>query len=318
MQGLILAGGEGTRMGRLTADLPKPLLYLPGGTILEHQLALLSRSGVGRTFVVTRHREADIVGALRRLGDVTVLPQRPPSTLLGALATAEGHLAGAVMVLHGDNYFSRSLEYAVQAGRSVVEGGRSKAVFVVEDEDKQRDEAGRLASTGCYVLSPGVFDLISRLGAGDELRSLTGALLESGVPLKAVPLKGWRSNVNTLNDLLTVSHRMLERWSDSFHPVGAGEGYNRRKGRAELELPVWVSPGAETIGSRLGPFVAIGPGALVEDCVLRETIVFPGAHIRALEAQGAIVWQGPDGPLVLASQHDSGRREQGHDEEEPS
>jgi NDP-sugar pyrophosphorylase family protein len=318
MQGLILAGGEGTRMGRLTADLPKPLLYLPGGTLLEHQLELLSRSGVSQTFVVTRHREADIVRALRGLRDVTPLPQRPPSTLLGALATAKGHVTGAVMVLHGDNYFSRGLEYVVQAARSMVEGGRSKAVFVVEDEDEQRDEAERLASTGCYVLSPGVFDLIRKLSGGDELRSLTGALLESGVPVKAVPLRGWRANVNTPNDLLTVSHRMLERWSDSFHPAHAGEGYSRRQRRAEVESPVWVSPCAETIGSRLGPFVAIGPGAVVEDCVLRETIVFPGAEIRGLEAQGVIVLQGRDGPLALASQDESGRREQGHGEKEPS
>jgi NDP-sugar pyrophosphorylase family protein len=318
MQGLILAGGEGTRMGRLTADLPKPLLYLPGGTLLEHQLTLLSRFGVSQTFVVTRHRERDIVRALRGLGDVTPLSQRPPSTLLGALATAKGHVRGAVMVLHGDNYFSRSLEYAVQAGRSMVEAGRSKAVFVVEDEDEQGGEAERLASTGCYVLSPDLLDLVSKLSAGDELRSLTGALLGSGVPVESVPLRGWRANVNTLNDLLTVSHRMLERWSDSFHPAHAGEGYNRCQRRAEVESPVWVSPGAETMGSRLGPFVAIGPRAVVEDCVLRETIVFPGAEIRGLKAEGVIVLRGPAGPLVLASQDESGRREQGHGEKEPS
>jgi NDP-sugar pyrophosphorylase family protein len=305
-------------MGRLTADLPKPLLYLPGGTLLEHQLALLSRSGVSEIFVVTRHREGDIVRALRGLGDVTPLPQRPPSTLLGALATAEGRVTGAVMVLHGDNYFSRSLGYVVQAGRSMVEAGRSKAVFVVEDEEERRGEAEHLASTGCYVLAPGVFDLIRKLSAGDELRSLTGALLESGVQVESVPLRGWRANVNTVNDLLTVSHRMLERWSDSFHPARASEGYNRRQRRAEVESPVWISPGAETVSSRLGPFVAIGPGAVVEDCVLRETIVFPDAEIRGLKAQRVIVLRGPAGPLVLASQDESGRREKRHGEKEPS
>jgi NDP-sugar pyrophosphorylase family protein len=305
-------------MGRLTAHLPKPLLYLPGGTLLEHQLALLSRSGISHTFVVTRHREGEIIPALRGLGDVTGVPQRAPFTLLGALATAEKQVTEPVLVLHGDNYFSQSLEYVVDAGRSTVEGGKAKAVFVVEDGDGQRSEAERLASTGCYVLSPGVFDLVGKLNGGDELRSLTGALLESGVPVEGVPLRGWRANVNTLNDLLTVSQRMLERWSDSFHPAPADEGYNRRQRCSEIELPLWVSPDAVTVGSRLGPFVAIGPGAVVEDCVLRETTVFPGAQILGLKAQGVIVLRGPDGPLVLASQDESRRCEKGHGEKEPS
>jgi NDP-sugar pyrophosphorylase family protein len=318
MQGLILAGGEGTRMGRLTAHLPKPLLYLPGGTLLEHQLALLSTSGVSHTFVVARHREGDIVCALRGLGDVTPLPQQLPSTLLGALASARGHVTEPVLVLHGDNYFSQSLEYAVRAARCMVQSGRSKVVFVVEERHEQRGEAEHLASTGCYILSPGVFDLIRKLSAGDELRSLTGALLGSGVQMESVPLRGWRANVNTLNDLLTASQRMLERWSDSFHPARAVEGYNRCQRRTEVEFPVWVSPDTETTGSRLGPFVAIGPAAVVEDCTLRQAIVFPGAEIRGLKAQGVVVLRGPNGPLVLASQDEGNRREKGHGEEEPS
>jgi len=318
MQGLILAGGEGTRMGRVTGHLPKPLLYLPGATLLDHQLALLSRLGVSHTFVVTRHQEGEISRALGGLRGVTRLPQQAPLTLLGALASAEGHVTEPFLVLHGDNYFSQGLEYLVDAGRSTVDDRRSKALFLLEDGGSQRGEAERLASTGCYILSPGLFHLVGEVSDGDELRSLTGALLESGVPVEGVPLRGWRANVNALSDLLTVSWRILERWSGSFHPARADEGYNRRQRGSRVEFPLWVSPETETVGSRLGPFVVIGPDAVVRDCVLRETIVFPGAKIRGLNLRRVVVLRGPGGAVVLASQDESNRRKEGHGEEEPS
>jgi hypothetical protein len=85
-----------------------------------------------------------------------------------------------------------------------------------------------------------------------------------------------------------------------------------------VEFPSWVSPQAETSGSRLGPFAVVGPGAVVRDCVLRETIVFPGAQIRGLRVQRGVVLGGPGGPLVLASEDQSNRGEEGHGEEEPS
>jgi NDP-sugar pyrophosphorylase family protein len=304
-------------MGSLTAHLPKPLLFLPGGTLLEHQLALLARSGVGHTFVVTRHRGVEVVEALRGFTGVTPLRQRPPSTLLGALATVGGHVTEPVLVLHGDNYFSQSVDYLAEAGRSIAEGGRLKAVFLVEDRDEQRSAAERLASTGCYILSPALFEVIGEISDGDELRSLTEALLESGVPVKGVPLRGWRANVNTVSDLLATSRRMLETWSCSFHADRADEGFNRRQTGSRTESPLWVSPDAETMGSRLGPFVTIGPGAIVEDCVLREAIVFPDAQMRRLQARGVVVLQGPDEPLVLAPQNEGDGGEKGHDQKEP-
>jgi NDP-sugar pyrophosphorylase family protein len=318
MQGLILAGGEGTRMGRLTVYLPKPLLYLPGGTLLDHQLALLSRAGVGHTFVVTRHREEEMIQALAGLTGVTRLPQQAPYTLLGALASAEGHVSEPFLVLHGDNYFSQGLAYLLDASRCAADDRGAKGVFLVEDGEGRRGEAERLASTGCYMLSPGLLDLVRKVSDGDELRSLTGALLASGVPVEGVPLRGWRANVNTSSDLLDVSRRILESWSGSFEPARADEGYNRRQRGSQMEFPLWVSPEAETVRSRLGPFVVIGPDAMVRDCVLRETIVFPGAQIRGLTLRRAVVLRGPDAPLVLASQDESDRCKEGHGEEEPS
>jgi MurNAc alpha-1-phosphate uridylyltransferase len=56
MKAIVLAAGLGTRMGSLTADVPKPLLDVGGEPLLAHQLARLARAGVVEIVVnVSRH-----------------------------------------------------------------------------------------------------------------------------------------------------------------------------------------------------------------------------------------------------------------------
>ena len=55
MQVVILAGGRGTRMGRLTEHLPKPMLPLAGKPLLEHQVELARRFGCTDIIILTGH-----------------------------------------------------------------------------------------------------------------------------------------------------------------------------------------------------------------------------------------------------------------------
>jgi len=317
MQALILAGGEGKRMRHVTAHVPKTLLYLPGGTLLDHQLALLSGFPVTHVFVITRDRHGDVIRALRGLQSVTPVQQKPPFTLLRALASAEGLVTEPFIVIHGDNYLSHDLEYLAREVDCTRRGSWPEAVFATAEQDSHGDVAGRLASTGCYVLSPRVFGLLRELLDGDDLRSLTAALLESGAVVRAVPLRGWRANINELQDLLVVSRRMLEHWSDTFHAPGAQEGYRRTAGYSGVECPIWVSPEARVSCSDLGPSVVVGPRATVRACVLRNAIVFPGTEIEGESVAEGIVIPTPDGPLVLAPDRDVDRGQESEAEEEP-
>jgi NDP-sugar pyrophosphorylase family protein len=304
MEAIILAGGEGKRMRDVTAHVPKPLLYLPGGTLLEHQLALLAELPVSRMFVITRHQGRNTSEALRGLKGVTPVQQKPPFTLLGAFASAEGLVTDTFIVIHGDNYFSHGLEYLLQETSGARGDAWLDAVFATDGGDSHGDVSARLASSGCYVLSPGVFRVVRELADRDDLRSLTAALLESGRDVRAVPLQGWRANINGLGDLLAVSRRMLQQWPGTFHPPGAEEGYGRTAGLKAVEFPVWISPEAGVASSRLGPCVVVGPRATVRNCVLRNAIVFPGAEIEGQRVVDGVVISSPEGPLVLTPDRD--------------
>ena len=43
MKAVILAGGKGTRMGKVSQKTPKPMIKIGGAPILEHQINLLKR-----------------------------------------------------------------------------------------------------------------------------------------------------------------------------------------------------------------------------------------------------------------------------------
>ncbi len=316
MQALILAGGEGRRMSHVTAHLPKPLLYLPGGTLLEHQLALLAQLPISGTFVVIHHQAEQMERALQGREGVTTLRQSPPFTLLGALASAEGCVSEPFLVLHGDNYFSRGLGYFSQEVQT-VSSFKAHAIFLVDPCVDQLDRAARLASTGCYVLSPEVFRLVRQLERGDKLLHLTGALLECGALVKEVPLRGWRANINHLYDMLQVTGHILDDWAASFHPPGAEEGYNRVQGCLKAELPLWVSTESEVIDSILGPHVVVGPQAHVRNCALRDVIVFPGAEMVGQRLERGVMLPGRAGFLPLAPDDQIHTCEKSQSEEKP-
>jgi NDP-sugar pyrophosphorylase family protein len=315
MQALILAGGEGRRMSELTAHVPKPLLYLPGGTVLEHQLALLARLPVSHTFVLVHHRAEDIEYALRLRGDVTVVRQRPPFTLMGALASADGHLGEPFVVLHGDNYFSQQLDYLIAAGEAL--GWTPDATFVIDPGAGESDQAVRLASTGCYVLSPQLMPLVQSLRRGDALSVLTSALLRGGARIAEARLRGWRMNINRVGELLQASRRILDDWSRCFHPPGADEGYNRTDACFAVEPSVWVSPDSEVTGSRLGRHVSVGPGASIRNCALHEVVVFPGAELADVHLDRGVVVPSEAGWVFLTPDDQVHGVEESQGEEEP-
>src|SRR2546422_6847208 len=57
---VILAAGRGTRMQRLTAELPKPMLPFAGRPILERLLDLLVEAGYSEALIVTGYRAGSI------------------------------------------------------------------------------------------------------------------------------------------------------------------------------------------------------------------------------------------------------------------
>jgi N-acetyl-alpha-D-muramate 1-phosphate uridylyltransferase len=116
IQVAILVGGKATRMGELTADLPKFLLEVGGRAFADRQLSWLASAQVDRVVLCVGHlgdQIRDFVGDGSRWGLAVDYVNDGP-TLLGTggalrRALEVGVLAPAFAVLYGDSYLTADL-----------------------------------------------------------------------------------------------------------------------------------------------------------------------------------------------------------------
>src|SRR5690606_18536321 len=102
MKAMVLAAGLGTRMGRLTAATPKPLLDVGGETLLGRQLRHLAAAGITEVVVnVARHGELirETVGDGRRHGVRAEYSDEGPEPL-----EAAGGIVKALPLLGADAF----------------------------------------------------------------------------------------------------------------------------------------------------------------------------------------------------------------------
>lgn len=105
----ILAGGRATRLGALSADLPKALVPVAGRPFVDHQLELLQRNGVRQVVLCVGHLGEQVVshvGDGERFG-LQVRYSFDGERLLGtggALRRALPLLDQVCIVIYGDSY----------------------------------------------------------------------------------------------------------------------------------------------------------------------------------------------------------------------
>ena len=114
MKAIILAAGQGSRLGHLTDDRPKCLIVFGGRSLLDRQLDALVANGIDEAVIVTGFRDDQIEAALAaRTGGPRVRTFFNPffkvADNLGSLYLVRGELTGDCLVWNGDTLVSDAL-----------------------------------------------------------------------------------------------------------------------------------------------------------------------------------------------------------------
>jgi D-glycero-D-manno-heptose 1,7-bisphosphate phosphatase len=120
-QACILVGGKGTRLGKLTADTPKPLVPVGGRPFLDWLLEEVARHGIPRITLLAGHFGDQIAaryhGTSVRGAEVEVLVEPAPLGTGGALRLFADRLEDRFLLLNGDTRFDVNLlDLALHAG----------------------------------------------------------------------------------------------------------------------------------------------------------------------------------------------------------
>jgi len=154
MKAIILAAGQGSRLGHLVDNRPKCLIDFNGRTLLDRQLDTLAANGVDEAVVVTGFHDDLVEQAIAaRSGGPRVRTVFNPfykvADNTGSLFMARDELSGDCLVWNGDTLVSRSLMAKVVGNDRLgicVSIDRKDAYD--DDDMKVVEDGGRLKAIG--------------------------------------------------------------------------------------------------------------------------------------------------------------------------
>ena len=117
MKAIILAAGEGSRMGTITKNTPKPLVDVNGTSILERQLILLKQNSVQDIVVITgpNYEKFDF-------DNITYLHDKTSHDhdQLGSLMCAKDQMNDDVVIIFGDIIFNELILQQILNSKSDI------------------------------------------------------------------------------------------------------------------------------------------------------------------------------------------------------
>ncbi len=150
---MVLAAGKGTRMAPLTDALPKPLVQLMGKPLIDHALARLAASGIGRVVVNVHYLADKLEGHLRDRAnpEIIISDERPELLETGGGIAKALPLLGArpFFLLNSDSVWFEAGTPALARLAEHWDGTRMDALLLVVPLDRSSGYAGR----GDFVLS---------------------------------------------------------------------------------------------------------------------------------------------------------------------
>jgi mannose-1-phosphate guanylyltransferase/phosphomannomutase len=307
MKGVLMAGGEGSRLRPLTSRRPKPLAPVAGKPVMEHIIALLRRHGI-TDVVATLHYLADEVESYFDSGadfgvTMNYVVEDTPLGTAGAVKMADALLAGETfLVISGDALTDIDLTALIEhhkRERNAVTIALQRVTNPLEFGVVVTDEAGRITrflekpswgevfsdtiNTGIYVLEPGILDRMIRGRNYDFSKDLFPEMLRDGAKLGGYVIDAYWTDIGNLEQYQQANYDALEG-KVRLDPLGteimpgvlAGPGC-RIDPTAQLHRPIVLGEGV-----RIGPGVEIvGPATLGNG-----TIVERGARITR-----SVLWE---------------------------
>jgi mannose-1-phosphate guanylyltransferase / phosphomannomutase len=326
MKGVVMAGGQGTRLRPLTSNQPKPMLPIVGRPMMEHVLLLLRAHGYTEVVAtvqflasVVRHYFGDGSDLDLSLAYAT---ENEPLGTAGSVKNAEHFLDDTFLVMSGDHVTDLDLGAAARFHR---EAGAAATVILKHAENPLEfgivitGEDGRVErflekpgwgevfsdtiNTGIYVLEPDVLRFIPSGEEFDFAKDLFPLLLERGLPLYGFVADGYWADVGNLEAYLEVHRDILNR-KVSITPVGfeldqgvwIGDGAEVDP-EAKVEGPVYVGDNSRVeAGATIRDHTVLGKGVVVKSgAFLHRAVVHDNAYIgTSASLRGCVLGKNAD------------------------
>lgn len=301
MRAVIPAAGFGTRLKPHTFSLPKVLLNVGGKPILGHIIEKLLEEKIFKaTFVVGYLGEKIIEYVEKHFPELQAdfIEQKEMLGLGQAI-----HLAAPtfddeeVFIILGDTIFDVNLHQVftkkqTSLGVKEVDDPSRFGVAVCKNGtvskliEKPKEPVSKLALVGLYyitnakLLGECLDELIKKNIRTKDEYQLTDALqlmIEKGEHISTFPVEGWY-DCGKPETLLSTNKFLLTK-----------SGTNRIPEGVLINHPVFISEKAEVRNSVIGPYTTIASNCVVEDSIIVNSILSPGAKVVKAVLENSII-----------------------------
>lgn len=277
---------------------PGPLTWLAGNTLLGHLLDKMQDGAGGGVAAVVPGDEA----ALKAW-----LAEHYPDTAVEVIVAEEGAALADVLgrchsiTADGPLFIAHDQALVRAAYDKMTEmAAGSEGMVLVPKDDRTTvvavDEAGRVtvvpagAEAGvlwlCRAATLLDADLSGLAGAEATPAALARRLLAAGTALARAQV-GFYLRVEDAESILSANRRLLG--TDYASPDAVDRSYAEE---FTVLPPVYLHPDAIVERSVVGPYVAVASGAVVENCVIRNSVVDRATRLDGVFADGGLFGAG--------------------------
>lgn len=183
---VILAGGKGTRLGRISKDTPKALQKIGSRPILYHHLLLLEKYGINEVYVITNFLHIKIENYIKKIkkeinAHIYVYKESKELGTVGGIKELENQLNNLFFVLYGDIminldlnkiakfHFKKNSEVTLAIhptdhpkDSDLLEINESQRIINFYSKRKRNPNLfyQNLSNAGLYIFSPKIFSFL--------------------------------------------------------------------------------------------------------------------------------------------------------------
>ena len=143
MKAIFIAAGEGSRLGNLTKDLPKPLVDVNGKSIIERQISLLRKNNVNDIVITTGYKKEKFT--FKNI-EYVHNPNFHEQEQTGSLMVARSKIVGDVLIMFGDILFDEIILQQIldSKGDIVIAVDKNWEKSYEERHDNPKSEADKV------------------------------------------------------------------------------------------------------------------------------------------------------------------------------
>jgi glucose-1-phosphate thymidylylransferase, long form len=321
LQGVILHGGQGTRLRPLTHTGPKQLIKVAGKPVSQWVLEQLRDSGIRDIVVIlgdnNPNKVVEYYGDGSRFGvKITYVYQGKARGLADAVYKVKDVITeDRFLVYLGDNivpYDDLSSFLSFKGSASIllakVDNPNRFGVAVIKEGkvvklvEKPKERISDLALVGVYGFTKEIFDVIEDLKPswrGElEITDAIQGLIDRGREVEYRIIDGWWKDTGTPKDILEANSFLLDK-----HAERRIEGEVRNSsvdGRVIIEKgasvenstvrgPAYIGKGTKIINSYIGPFTSIGDDCEVKDSEIEHSVVLDNVKVEGVYLMDSLV-----------------------------